>query len=249
MDNILIKQSHSGASYFLKGFEIIQVKGLRTFVLVPLLINLILFSGAFYYLYLQLDQLFTWMNAFIPDFLSWLNFILWPLAIIIVLVIFSFVFSSVANWIAAPFNGLLSEKVECYLTGQPAPSGTIGDVIKDIPRPLSREWIKLKYYLPKALACLILFLIPVVGQTVAPVLWFLFSAWMMAIQYCDYPFDNHKIGFDQMKSQLIEDRPTALSFGFMVTIFSMIPIVNLIVMPVAICGATALWVDNYKSNN
>jgi CysZ protein len=28
----------------------------------------------------------------------------------------------------------------------------------------------------------------------------------------------------------------------------MIPIVNLIVMPVAICGATALWVEHYKKD-
>ena len=243
----MLKQSHSGASYFLKGFEIIQVKGLRSFVLLPLTINLILFSGAFYFLYLQLEEVFDYINHFIPDFLSWLNFILWPLAVIIVLVVFSFIFSSVANWIAAPFNGLLAEKVECYLTGAPAPEGSAADVIKDIPRTLSREFIKLKYYLPKAIGCLILFLIPVIGQTVAPVLWFLFSAWMMAIQYCDYPFDNHKISFDDMKSQLQQDRATAMSFGFMVTIFSMIPIVNLVVMPAAICGATALWVDRYKA--
>ena len=214
----------------------------------PLLINLVLFSSAFYYLYLQLEDLFAYINDFIPAMLSWLNFILWPLAIIVVLVVFSFLFSSVANWIAAPFNGLLAEKVECHLTGQPAPEGTMADIIKDIPRTLSREWIKLKYYLPKAIGCLVLFLIPVVGQTVAPVLWFLFSAWMMAIQYCDYPFDNHKVGFNEMKSQLQQDRSSSLSFGFMVTIFSMIPIVNLVVMPVAICGATALYVDRYGSN-
>ena len=243
----MLKQSHSGASYFLKGFEIIQVKGLRSFVLLPLAINLILFGGAFYFLYLQLEQIFEYINNFIPDFLSWLNFILWPLAVIIVLVVFSFIFSSVANWIAAPFNGLLAEKVECYLTGEPAPEGTAADIIKDIPRTLSREFIKLKYYLPKAIGCLLLFLIPVIGQTVAPILWFLFSAWMMAIQYCDYPFDNHKIGFNEMKSQLQQDRATAMSFGFMVTIFSMIPIINLVVMPVAICGATSLWVDRYKA--
>ncbi|NRA71443.1 MAG: sulfate transporter CysZ [Gammaproteobacteria bacterium] len=243
----MLNPSQSGASYFLKGFDIIQIKGLRTFVLVPLLINLVLFSSAFYYLYLQLEDLFSYINDFIPAMLSWLNFILWPLAIIVVLVVFSFLFSSVANWIAAPFNGLLAEKVECHLTGQPAPEGTMADIIKDIPRTLSREWIKLKYYLPKAIGCLVLFLIPVIGQTVAPILWFLFSAWMMAIQYCDYPFDNHKVGFNEMKSQLQQDRSSSLSFGFMVTIFSMIPIVNLVVMPVAICGATALYVDRYRN--
>ncbi|MFT5282129.1 MAG: CysZ protein, partial [Yoonia sp.] len=40
----------SGASYFLQGFELIKTKGLKRFVLVPLFINLILFSSAFYFL-------------------------------------------------------------------------------------------------------------------------------------------------------------------------------------------------------
>ena len=69
---------------------------------------------------------------------------------------------------------------------------------------------------------------------------------MMAIQYCDYPFDNHKVDFNDMKFALSNTKGTSYSFGATVTLFSMIPIVNLIVMPVAICGATALWVDKYR---
>jgi CysZ protein len=57
--------------------------------------------------------------------------------------------------------------------------------MKDIPRIMKREWQKLAWYLPRAIVLLILYFIPGIGQTVAPVLWFLFSAWMLAIQYCD----------------------------------------------------------------
>jgi len=244
-----LDKSRSGASHFLKGFELIQTKGLRSFVLIPLAVNLLLFSVAFYYLYLQLEDFFAYLQSFIPDFLSWLNFILWPLAIVTLLVVFSFIFSSVANWIAAPFNGVLAEKVECYLSGEPAPESTVSDIIKDIPRTLSREWTKLAYYLPKAIGCLILFFIPVIGQTIAPIIWFVFSAWMMAIQYCDYPFDNNKKDFATLKTQLAQDRGCALSFGGMTMLFSMIPIVNFVVMPVAICGATSLWVERYRSHH
>ena len=152
-----------------------------------------------------------------------------------------------ANWIAAPFNGLLAEKVEQILTGEAMNDTGMLDVVKDVPRTFGREWTKLKYYLPKAIGCLILFLIPVVGQTLAPVLWFLLSAWMMAIQYVDYPFDNHKIGFITMRDALKQRRGKCLSFGALVTLFSAIPVVNLFVMPVAICGATAMWVDQYRS--
>jgi hypothetical protein len=64
---------------------------------------------------------------------------------------------------------------------------------------MKREWQKFAWYLPRAIVLLILYFMPGIGQTVAPVLWFLFSAWMLAIQYCDYPFDNHKVPFKEMR--------------------------------------------------
>ncbi|MBN7827894.1 EI24 domain-containing protein, partial [Bowmanella dokdonensis] len=66
------------------------------------------------------------------------------------------------------------------------------------------------------------------------------------IQYCDYPFDNHKVPFPVMRDQLGEAKGTAFSFGLAVTLFAMVPIVNFLVMPVAICGATAMWVDKFR---
>ncbi|MGL4446633.1 MAG: sulfate transporter CysZ, partial [Shewanella sp.] len=126
----------SGVNYFLDGFGLIRRKGLRTFVFIPLMINLILFAGVIYAAVGQLDALFTWLNTQLPDYLSWLNFLLWPLAVTTMLVMLAFVFSSVMNWLAAPFNGLLAEKVEQLLTGKPLYTGSGIDVIKDLPRIL-----------------------------------------------------------------------------------------------------------------
>lgn len=233
----------SGASYFFKGFSLIKQKGVRKFVFVPLTINILLFSVAFYYVYLELNTYMESIMTWLPTWLDWLSIIIWPLAVITVLVIFSFIFSTVANWLAAPFNGLLSEKIELMLSGKKAPDGSIVDVIKDTPRTLNREWQKLTYYVPRAIGFFILlWVLPIAGQ----IIWFLFVSWMMAIQYKDYPFDNNKISFTQMKEMLKEKQQLSYSFGITVAIFSMIPIINLIVMPVAICGATALWVDHYQ---
>ncbi|ALO35331.1 cysteine biosynthesis protein CysZ [Colwellia sp. MT41] len=235
--------THSGASYFLQGFSLIRQKGVRRFVLIPLVINTLLFSIAFYFVYLEFASYMTSIMAWLPSWLDWLTVILWPLAVLTILVIFSFVFSTVANWLAAPFNGLLSEKMEAILRGQQAPKGEMLDIVKDIPRTLTREWQKLSYYLPRALGFFImLWILPILGQ----IIWFLFIAWMMAIQYKDYPFDNHKVPFAKMKEILKQNQGLSYSFGITVAVFSMIPIVNLIVMPVAICGATALWVDYYQ---
>ncbi|MBU2871739.1 sulfate transporter CysZ [Colwellia sp. E2M01] len=233
----------NGASYFFKGFSLIRQKGIRRFVFIPLFINILLFSYAFYYVYLELSTHIDSLMSWLPSWLNWLSVVLWPLAVLTVLVVFSFLFSTVANWLAAPFNGLLSEKMESILHGQPVPTGDMLDIVKDVPRTLHREWQKLVYYIPRALGFfIILWVLPVFGQ----IIWFLFVSWMMAIQYKDYPFDNHKIPFTQMKQLLKQNQSLSYSFGITVAVFSMIPIVNLLVMPVAICGATALWVDYYE---
>lgn len=244
--NLSAAPAKSGIQYFMDGFSLIKQPGLRRFVVVPLLCNLVLFAGALMLAINYLAQLMQWVDASVPSWLDWISFLLWPLLIIAVLIVFSFIFSAIMNWIAAPFNGLLAEKAEQLLTGKPLYTGGAMDAVKDLPRVFGREWQKLKYYLPRALLVLILFFIPVVGQTVFPVVWFIFSAWMMAIQYCDYPFDNHKVTFSDMKFALKQTRGSSMSFGVAVTVFSMVPIVNFIVMPVAICGATAMWVDKYR---
>ncbi|MFQ3249824.1 sulfate transporter CysZ [Glaciecola sp.] len=238
--------NRSGASYFFEGFSLIGTKGLKRFVFVPLFINLLLFSVAFYFLWPQLELGINYVLDLIPDWLGWLkailSFILWPLAVITVLLLFALVFGTLANWIAAPFNGLLSEKVERHLTGKDMGNEGLFSAVKDVPRTLGRELSKVLYFLPRALLFLILFfMLPVIGQ----VLWFMFTAWMMAIQYCDYPFDNHKISFKQMRNDLNQRKGKCFTFGIMVNIFSLIPIMNFLVMPVAICGATSLWVDEF----
>jgi CysZ protein len=240
----------SGMGYFFKGFELIQLKGIRRFVLIPLLINLLFFSVAFYFIYTELEHYMAILTGWLPSWLNWLSSVLWPLAVITVLIIFSFIFSTAANWLAAPFNGLLSEKIELLLLQENTIEKSTSDnmfveIVKDIPRTINRELQKLTYYLPRAIGFFILlWVLPIIGQ----IMWFLFVAWMMAIQYKDYPFDNHKIPFSIMKKTIKQQQSLSYSFGVSVTIFSMLPLVNLIVMPVAICGATALWIDHYRND-
>ncbi|MFM2482881.1 sulfate transporter CysZ [Celerinatantimonas sp. YJH-8] len=238
----------SGAHYFFRGWQLITKPGLRLFVIVPLLVNSVLFAGAFYWLFQQLSIWIPHWLSYLPSFLHWLEWLIWPTAVLSIIFIFSFLFASIGNWIAAPFNGLLSERTELLLTGQPLPDGQLIELITDLPRVLRREWQKLCYWLPRAIILLCAFWLPLVGQTIVPLLWFVFSAWMMAIQYIDYPFDNHKIAFRPMREQLSRGRGRNWTFGALVTIVTGIPFINWLVMPAAICGATALWVDHYRKD-
>lgn len=232
--------------YFFQGLGLLSTKGLRRFVLIPLTINLLLFAVAFFFLLQQVQGWVDYLMGFVPEFLSFLSYVIWPLLVLSTVLTLAFSFTMVANFIAAPFNALLSEKVEQHLTGQALPDQGFAAFLKDVPRMLAREWIKFVYCLPRAVIFLLaFFFIPLVGQ----LMWFLFTAWMMAIQYCDYAYDNHKVPFDTMRQQLRADLSGSYGFGITVAVASMVPFLNLLVMPVAVCGATALWVDRFKTSH
>ncbi|QWC53400.1 sulfate transporter CysZ [Pectobacterium atrosepticum] len=239
--------TRSGVHYFFAGWRLISLPGIRRFVILPLLMNIVLMGGAFWWLFTQLNDWIPQIMSHIPSWLQWLSYLIWPLAVLSILLVFSYLFSTIANFIAAPFNGLLAEQLEAKLTGQTLPDSGILSIAKDVPRIMKREVQKLAYYLPRAIVLLLLYFIPGIGQTVAPVLWFLFSAWMLAIQYCDYPFDNHKVGFSTMRQALRRHKVANMQFGALVSLFTLVPFLNLVIMPVAVCGATQLWVDRYRN--
>lgn len=245
-NNTIIDQPLTGLGYLLKGVKLLKHPQLRIFVFVPLLINILIFASAFWFLFTGItDWIESYMQG-LPTFLSWLSYLLWPVIIVSILFSFSFIFSTIANLIAAPFNGLLAEKTEILLTKSAINDDGWHDLLKDLPRILKRECQKWAYFLPRMLGCFILFFIPVIGQTLAPIVWLVFAGWMMAIQYADYPFDNHKVPFVVMRKTLGQRFGKNITFGMIISFCTTIPVLNFIIMPIAVCGATAAWVDIYK---
>lgn len=154
----------SGFSYFAQGWRLISRPGIRRFVILPLLVNILLMGGAFWWLFNRIGDWVPQLMSYIPSWLQWLSYLLWPLMVISLLLVFSYLFSTLANIIAAPFNGLLAEQLEASLTGKPLPDTGSWGIVKDLPRIMAREWRKLAYYLPRALVLLLLYFVPGVGQ-------------------------------------------------------------------------------------
>ena len=241
-----------GLRYLIKGLGLITKPGLRLFVLIPLAINIVIFSIL---IALTVGQFYQWIEGFMGwlpawEWLDFIRWIIWPLVIGLLLVVVMYTFSIIANLIAAPFNNLLAEKTEELLTGQEvAAKETIAQAIKDTPRALGKELQKLLYYLPRALGLLILSVILFfVFPPLSTVLWFLFGAWMMTLEYCDYPMENYKYPLRMVRQSIGQQRITSLGFGSGVMLGTMIPVVNFVVMPAAVCGATAYWVEEMKAN-
>ncbi|MCU0834184.1 MAG: sulfate transporter CysZ [Chromatiaceae bacterium] len=233
----------SGARYLLRGLRLIAQPGLRRFVLVPLLINVLVFSAAVWYGVVSFETFIAWMQSKVPAWLQWLEWVLWPLFVLALLIVVFYTFTLVANLLAAPFNGLLAEKVELHLTGRPLnEGGGLKKVLIELAPTLIDELRKLLYILLWAVPFLLLFLIPGVNVA-APLLWFLYTAWMLAFEYSDYPMGNHGLRLRAIRGRLRRRRALALGFGATAAGMTMIPVLNFVVMPSAVAGATAMWVE------
>ena len=67
--------------------------------------------------------------------------------------------------------------------------------------------------------------------------------------YIDYPADNHKLGWNEMLAWLREKRWQSMSFGGSVYLVLLIPLVNILMMPAAVAGATLFWVRERGAEN
>jgi CysZ protein len=184
--------------------------------------------------------------AYLPEWLSFLAWIIWPIIGLTIALVTGYLFTAVALLIASPFNALLAEKAEELITGQPvAGLEGLGAALMSVPRGIFREIAKLIYYIPMALFVLIVSFIPAVNA-IAPLLWLLLGAWMMSIQFVDYPMDNHQRSFKDVRVAVAERRLSSLGFGGMVAAFASVPVVNFFVVPAAVVGATILYVEELR---
>jgi CysZ protein len=74
----------------------------------------------------------------------------------------------------------------------------------------------------------------------------IFGSWLLSLEYLDYPMGNHELEFSQQKRVLGARKGLALGFGGATMVLTSIPLLNFIVMPVAVAGATALWVEQLE---
>ncbi|WP_116368548.1 sulfate transporter CysZ [Parahaliea mediterranea] len=230
-----------GAGYLIEGARLLTHPRLRLFVLIPLVVNVLIFASLLGVAYAYLASHMDYWLGFIPDWLSFLEWIIWPLIGLVFSLATGYTFTALALLIASPFNSLLAEKAEELITGREVEGlEGIGPALMEVPRGIVRELAKLLYYVPMALFVLVLSFIPAVNA-LAPLLWFLLGAWMMSIQFVDYPMDNHRLSFGDVKEAVRSRRLSSMGFGGLVALGAAIPVVNFFVVPSAVVGATLLW--------
>jgi len=230
----------------LSGLALLLRPGLRKYVLLPLLVNILIFAltawiGSHYF-----EQFIKWaLPADSPlRFLEWL---LWPVFVAAYLLVAFYSFTIVANLIASPFNGVLAARVEEQLTGklpEESSTGLMGEILPAVAGEIGKLW----YFAVRAVPVLILMVIPGINA-VGSVLWILLGFWFLTIEYIDYPMGNHQIRPRDQRRLLRRHPLHSWAFGAGASLLMMIPVVNFAAMPATVAGATRLWLKRFSKGD
>lgn len=231
------------------GFRLVRQPGLRRYVLLPLAANVLLFGFALWWVWDMAAGLLAGLAAplagggWLAGLVSALAWLLQWVVLALLLVGAAWVFSAVLHLLMAPFNGLLAAEAWARHTGRPLPDLPFGVLVA---RTVRRSLRALAYWAIRALGLGLLTLaigwLPGVNALV-PVAWFLFGAWMTAVAFLDYPADNAGVDFDEMLARMHAQRTDVLVLGGAVFGLLLVPLVNLVVVPAAVCAATLFWAD------
>ncbi len=237
----LITGPFTGAACLLRGLNLLRSPDLRLFLWVPLLINLTLYSFGFW---LGMHYFSSVLNWLIPAWLDWLRWLLWPLFALLLTVFAFFTFTLVANLIASPFYGPLAakvlEKMGVEFNGEK--EGRIGSAML---ADLASELRRLRYFAFRALPLLVASAIPGVNF-IAGLLWLVFGAWSLSLQFMAYPLETQGMRFPQQREMAKAYRMETLGFGIAVLLGLSIPVLNILIPPAAVIGASLYIAERSK---
>jgi CysZ protein len=155
-------------------------------------------------------------------------------------------FVIVVSAIASPFNDMLSNRIEKALKGQRPETlqQTIAGMMKNLAGTLINEAKKITFVMVLSVLALVLGFFPIL----TPLSVFL-SILLLSIQFLDYSWSRHDLRFSSCVNDIRKHViGYALGGAFFFIIVS-IPVVNLIVPPLATSYFTILWMKNNERIN
>lgn len=210
--------------------------------IIPALISGLLFIAAFatlIYFVTDLAELFTW---FADGWSDGARSAVRVLAVIGILglggLLGVLTFTAVTLLIGDPFYEKISEEIEERFGGVP------GEVEVTWWRSLRRSlWDSIRLIALSVSIGVPLFflgLLPLVGQTVIPVIGALVGGWFLALELVGTAFYRRGLRLPDRRRVLAAHRPLALGFGVSVFCCFLIPLGAVLIMPAAVAGGTLL---------
>ncbi|MEW2140384.1 EI24 domain-containing protein [Streptomyces sp. NPDC005409] len=215
------------------------------FGLLPGLVSFALYAGALIGLGYGADDLVAWATPFADGWSSpWLGLVrgfLTALVFCLGLFLAVITFTAVTLLIGQPFYESLSEQVDRSEGGEVPASGL----------PLWLElWVSARDSV-KVLGRVLLYgillfalgFIPVIGQTVVPVLGFCVSGYFLTQELTAVALQRRKVDLHDRLALLRSRRMLVLGFGVPLVLAFLVPLVAVFLMPGAVAGATLMARD------
>ncbi|MCK4503041.1 MAG: EI24 domain-containing protein [Desulfuromonadales bacterium] len=235
-----------GISYPLRAVKLFrQQPGLLRYLIIPFLINLLVFSTTVYF---GLDLFQGMLETYAPGTEVWYGVILyylaWMVALLLTTVVVFFAFTVIGNLIASPFNELLSEKTEVYVSG----------IANGERFSLSRFWQESRHALFVEIKKMTVFVvgmallfginfIPGIGSLIYAVLAPAFTLFFLVIEYMAFVLMRKQLSFAEQRRYIFKRPILMLGYACGVFIVLAIPFVQFFSIPLAVVGATLLWCD------
>ncbi|UMP05351.1 EI24 domain-containing protein [Amycolatopsis sp. EV170708-02-1] len=204
----------------------------------PALLTTVLLIGGIVALAFWIDDLSLLITPFADDWSpGWRTTIRVAVGVAVfgaVLAIAMIGFTAITLAVGGPFYEHIAEKVEDDLGGVPGAVDLSGWrlLVMGLKDGLVLVLRSLMFTIPLLIAGFI----PVVGQTVVPVLLALVTAWFLVLELIAVPFYRRGMDLKQRRLLLRRHRALALGLGLPVSLLCLIPFAALIVMPVGFVG-------------
>jgi CysZ protein len=147
-------------------------------------------------------------------------------------------YTAITLLIGDPFYETIAEAVEDELGGVP------GEVkvgfVKSLRRSLSDSVRLMLLTVLLGIPLFFLGLIPIVGQTVIPVIAALVGGWVLAVEIVGIPFQRRGMRLRERRRVLAQNRSATLGFGMAVFFCFLIPLGAVLIMPAAVAGGALL---------
>ncbi|MFD8529700.1 EI24 domain-containing protein [Streptosporangium canum] len=232
-----------GIGFFLQGVRwVARNPRWWLFGLIPALIVFVLYAVALYFLGTNLGGLAEWATPFASGWGEAARKTLRALVGLLILgtglVLSVVTFTAVTLIVGEPFYEKLSEKVE-ESYGE-VPGGHELPLWKSIPRSVKDSLITLGYVLLFTIPLFFLGFVPVIGQTVVPVLGALVSGFFLTVELTTLAMERRGMARKNRFALLRRNKASALGFGVLVFLLFLVPLVAVVAMPAAVAGGAIM---------
>lgn len=218
---------------------------LLQYILIPFLINLVVFSSA---VALGLDFFGNTVVAYIPQGDTWywavLYWFLWVVAVLLTAVLVFFSFTVVGNLLAAPFNDLLSERTEEVLSGKVNEEAfALGRFFREAWQTLLMEAKKMWIFVVVMVFIVPLNLFPGIGNSLYTILAIGLTLFFLCFEYLGFVMVRKRQFFREQKNFIFTRKFLMLGFSCGVMAILAIPFFQMLCIPLAVIAATRLWCE------